>query len=297
MKSETLPCRFLAVAIALLPGVARADVTAAATRGSVGEIGNHLIQPDGLSVDVMDNDFLGDTDKYMTGSMKAGWLRTFPDDGRGYASSFELVGTWRALTPTQSGTVGGNPLGRMVGRFADWMETEGAYARTYDAGGGHRVKGQMVVGGGSIGNKGMRRMHVAIHRAIGMQTSGLEYNNQPSGKTWKYDALVGDSVRVGATELLLSLGNARDAATHDSYLQGNVVTPLGRHVGLGIEGRLVRQWGSDIYAGLDTWRRELGFGLTVFRYYQPSFKYVSKYMPGDERGQFYAEILRFNVPF
>ena len=301
MKPETSSCRFLAVAMVAaatsLSAAARADVTEAATRGSVGEISNHLIAPDGATLDVMDNDFLGTTDKYMTGSMKAGWGRTFANTGSGYASSFEIMGTWRALTPTESGTVGGNPLGRMVGRFADWMEAEGAYARTYDVGSGQRVKGQLTLGGGHIGDKGMRRVHMAVHKAIGMQTAGLEYTNQPVGKTVKYDASLGDAWRFGAAEYLVSLGHASDSATHDTYLQGNFLTPLGKNVGFGLEGRVARQWGSDIYDGLDTWRREISFGLTVFKYYQPSFKYVSPYLPGDDRGQYYAEILRFNVPF
>lgn len=302
MTPVTPSCRFLAVTVVLvslaLPASrARADVSEAATRGSVGEISNHFITPDGLTLDLMDNDFLGTTDKYMTGSMKAGWTRSFPDTGNGYTSSFEVMGTWRALTPTESGSVGGNPLGRVVGRFADWMEGEIAYARTYDIGLGQRLKGQLTLGGGHIGNKGMRGVHMAVHKAIGMQTSGLDYTNQPIGRTTKYDAMIGDAWRLGSTELLLSIGNARDAATHDTYLQGNVLRPLSRRVSLGLESRLIRQWGSAIYDGLDTWRREFSFALCVFNYYQPSFKYVSPYLPGDDRGQFYAEILRFNVPF
>lgn len=301
MVAVTFDCRIVILTVALAhlgAAPARADVTTAATRGSVGEIPNHMIAPNGATIDVMDNDFLGTTDKYMTGSMKAGWTHNFAaTEGKGYVSSVELMATWRALTPTESGEVGGRPLGRLVGRFADWMEGELAYARTYPVVSGHSLKGQLSLGAGHVGNKGMRRLHVKVHSLIGMQTGGLEYTDQPVGQTAKYDALVGDALHVGATEILVAVGNAKDLATTDSYLQGNLTTPLGRRVSLGLEARVIRQFGSQIYEGLSTWRREASFGLRVYDYYQPSFKYVSQYLNADDRGQFYAELLRFNVPF
>ena len=185
----------------------------------------------------------------------------------------------------------------MVGRFADWMEGEFAYARTYDLGSGQRIKGQLSLGGGQIGNKGMRSLHISIHKAIGMQTTGLEYTNQPVGKTEKYDASVGDAFRCGASEFLVSLGNSRDPATSDLYLQGNAIIPLTSSIGLGVEARMIRQYHSEIYDHVDLWREEASFALRIYKYYQPSFKYVSQYMVDDTRGQFYAELLRFNIPF
>lgn len=275
---------------------ALAEVEQAATRGSVGDIGNHYIAPPGITLDVMNNDFLGGTDKYMTGAMKAGLLRFFPDDGRGYSSSYEFMMNWRALTPAASGKVGSHKLKKVVGRFADWMESEMAYARTYSIF-GRRLKGQLSLGIGHIGAKGMKQLHIAIHKAIGMQISGLEYDRQPEGRTVKYDGSIADVQKVLGDEVMVSLGSSHDRATVEAYLQLNVTHRFGENYHLGVEGRVIRQLGSDIYAGLDQVRAEASVAAKIHEYYQPSIKYVSPYVSDDQWGQFYAEILRFNIPF
>src|SRR5262249_9795584 len=142
-------------AFLLIAAVAVAGVDMAATRGTVGDIPNGFVAPTGLMIDLQNNDFLGGTDKYMTGEAKAGLLRHFEDDGRGCSSSYELTMNWRALEPTSSESVGGKKLPREIGRWADWAEGELAYARTYALGNGHALKAQLDLGAGNISDKGI----------------------------------------------------------------------------------------------------------------------------------------------
>lgn len=66
---------------------------------------------------------------------------------------------------------------------------------------------------------------------------------------------------------------------------------------LGVEARSVRQIRSDVYREVNTWRRELGASLLVYKYYQPSCRFISDYVKGDSIGQLYVDFINFNVPF
>jgi len=279
----------------LRPSLALADFSSASTRGTLGDISNLYLSPDGIEINIMNNDFLGGTDKYMTGGMSYGWLHSLPvGDGQDILS-YELMASWDALTPGNSESVGGRPLPRTLGRFADWMSGRGSLSYTFAHGLG-QTKVQLSLGLGHIGNKGMKNLHYAIHSGIGMQTSGLEYDNQPTGLTRDYDFFVGHILGAKSNQWMIGGGLAYNKAMRDIYLRANYLRALTESYKVSFEFSVVRQMNSDIYDGISPMRYEVATGLRIHEYYQPGFKFVSSFLRDDPRGQFYAELLRFNVP-
>lgn len=272
-----------------------ADFSSASTRGIMGGISNLYLSPDGFEVNIMNNDFLGGTDKYMTGGMSYGWLHSLRLGESHNILSYEILASWDALTPGTSESVGGRPLPRTLGRFADWMSGRGSLSYTFAHGLG-RSKVQLSLGLGHIGHKGMKNLHYAIHSGIGMQTSGLEYDNQPAGFTRDYDLYVGHIMGDKPNEWMIGGGVAYNKAMRDFYLRANYLRDLTQSYKLSLELSLVRQMDSQIYDGIAPMRYEAAVALRIHEYYQPGFKFVSSFLKEDPRGQFYAELLRFNIP-
>lgn len=299
MKRQQVGRLLIIAAWWTVSGTAHADgLVSANTRGSIGDVSNGFVSPDGINLDVMNNDFLGGTDKYMTGAMKLGFLHTqrsffalSPED----KSSFELTWNWRALTPTETESVGGRTLPYLEGRFADWMEIRGTYAETITTSSG-LWKLQFSLGLGEIGNKGMKTLHRDIHESIGMSTAGLEYTNQPLGLTKSSDAFVGKIFGDPINGALIGLGYSFDPTMREVYLQATYLKTWTKDYAISGEALVARQLKSDIYIGTDTYRFEFGTSIRVGTYYQPGLRYVSNFLAPDSRGQFYAELLRFNVP-
>jgi hypothetical protein len=299
MKRQQLCQLLILVAWWTASGTAHADgLDSANARGSIGDISNGFVSPDGVNLDVMNNDFLGGTDKYMTGAMKFGYLHTQESvfaRSPGDKGSFELTWNWRALTPTETESVGGRPLPYLEGRFADWMEIRGTYAETIATSTG-LWKMQFSLGLGEIGNKGMKTLHRDIHDGIGMSTSGLEYTNQPRGLTKSADFFVGKIFGDPINGMLLGTGYSFDPTMREIYLQATYLKTWTKDYAVSAEALMARQLKSDIYVGANAYRYEFGTSLRVGKYYQPGLRYVSDFLSPDSRGQFYAELLRFNVP-
>lgn len=287
--------RGLVLLFCLSPMTAFADLKSASTRGIVGDISNLYLSPNGFEINVMNNDFLGGTDKYFTGGMSFGWLHTLSPDLKDRVFSYEILANWDALTPAQSQTVGGKPLPRTLGRFADWMALRGSVAYSVPNSFGH-LKVQLSLGVGHIGNKGMKGLHYSIHKQIGMQTSGLDYTNQPAGPTEDYDFYVGQIKAAGSGELMLGGGISSNKAMKDVYFRANYLRSISTNVAMSAETTWAYQLDSGIYDQISSMRYEVALGFRLYDYFQPSFKFVSSFMKEDPRGQFYAELLRFNIP-
>ena len=269
----------------------------AMTRGSIGDISHHCITSDGFTIDVMNNDLFGGTDKYMTGAMKAGLQRFFPRNNRGFSSGFDIVVNWRALTPADKEKFSGRSLGMKIGRFADWMDTNGTYARSYSLSNDYSFKNQLSLGIGHVGNKGMREVQVMLHKLTNNPTEGLVYTGQRVGLVGSADYSMGLVKTASRLSVSVDIGAAHNAAMTEGYASANASMAVMPFLRVGTELRLIRQFRSDFYHDdIRTYRYESSAAICFFEYYQPSVKYVSPYLPGDNVGQFYGEILRFNIP-
>ena len=148
------------------------------THGIIGEMGSLSLIDDGILISPMTNDFIGQTDKLMTGSSRLSYL-TSSDE-----SSLMVTAYWRALTPVFKKKFGQSDLKTPFGRFADWAEiqvsslTESDYKLAYG-----RLYYGFTLGLGHIGNKGLRKIHYQIHKVTNNSLLNLEYKNQPKGTT------------------------------------------------------------------------------------------------------------------
>jgi hypothetical protein len=291
---------FLFLLLGFTPGSdVYADIESAFTRGSVGDIPNHLISPPGVMIDVMNNDFMGGTDKYMTGQMKFAYSKLYPKGSHDYVSSFEFHVSWRALTPADYDKFGGNKLNMQIGRFGDWLDSELAYARTYPLMSDWRIKYQGAIGPGHVGNKGARKLQIAIHKLTNNPTANLTYVNQKTGITFRHGVQVGliPPTVLNGFEMLFSSGYNHDEVMRDLYVQFNLIGKITPWMGFGTELSASRQLSSSMYgSGIDLGRYEASTALILCKYYQPSIKWVSSYLRGDQVPQTYIEFLRFNVP-
>lgn len=91
-------------------------------------------------------------------------------------------------------------------------------------------------------------------------------------------------------------GLAHNKAMGEVCLRTNYLKELTKHTKASLEGTISRQMLSEIYDAIAPVRYEMALGLRIHEYYQPGFKYVSSFLKEDPRGQFYAELLRFNMP-
>ena len=231
----------------------------------------------------------------MTGGMSVGWLKSFGRQGDPHILSYELLGDWHAITPASQERVGGKSLPRSLGRFADWMSGRGSLSYSVANAFGY-AKLQISLGMGHIGNQGMKNLHTSIHKGIGMQTSGLEYNNQPVGLTRDYDLYLGEILGGLGGQIMVGGGIAYDKAMSEIYVSGNYLKDLTTSTKVSLEGVLARQAKSEIYDAINPVRYELAVGIRIHEYYQPGFKFVSSFLEEDPQGQLYAELLRFNIP-
>lgn len=286
---------FLLAQVFFVQHEALAGFSSARTRGTLGDISNMYLSPDGLEVNIMNNDFLGGTDKYMTGAMSYGWLKTYEPDQEGRILSHEILFDWRALTPAESATVGGKRLIRRIGRYADWMSVHGSISYMMPTSVGP-IKVQASLAVGHIGNKGMKELHHAIHSGIGMQTSGLDYTDQPLGINEGYDFFAGRFLPNDYLDVMVGAGLALDKAMRETYVQLNGQKRLSENAVTSLEFTVSRQLGSSIYDGLRPYRMELAASVRLYEYFQPGLKYITSFVHDDPQGQLYAELLRFNVP-
>jgi hypothetical protein len=286
------------VIIIFLVPIARADYQSACTKGVVGDINNSYLTSDGLTIDPMNNDFIGGTDKYMTGAMTLGLLKsTRPLSGNSGSTkgSFELIGSWHAITPTTTSSVGGKALGGVSGRYADWMEVEGTYAETYENSLG-RWKGQFSLGAGHIGSKGMKYVHRGIHQAIGMSTTGTDYTDQPAGLTNSYDIFLAYIFGEWNHGALIGVGAESDKSMENMYIKFNYLIRFSADISASADVLVARQIRSEIYTAVLPYRFESGLAVSLWRYYQPGVRYVSTYLKSDPVGQIYADLIRISVP-
>ncbi|MFK7826946.1 MAG: hypothetical protein AB8G05_22580 [Oligoflexales bacterium] len=148
------------------------------TRGIIGEHDPINLINDGFLFSPMTNDFIGQTDKLMTGSYRLSYLKSWSD------SSFMLTGYWRSLTPVYKKKFGQSDLKIPFGRFADWAEIQGSYLKKSKSNIPYgSLNYVFTLGLGHIGDKGLKQVHTYIHKATDNSLLNLDYHNQPKGST------------------------------------------------------------------------------------------------------------------
>lgn len=267
----------------------------ARVHGAIGETGHLFLVPRGVHARPLYNDIFGHTDKHLSGETQLGYVATTPD------LSWETTGSWRFLTPCFREDFSKDPLQNPVGRYADWLELQGAWSRVIPWS-GYSLRLQGGLGYGDISDKGARSVHRMIHAKVGSTLEGLEYINQPKGagisKNFELGLIQGwGLIPAWKMETLFNLGYSSNLMVEEIYLNFNGLLTKGRTWGIAAEANLVQHQSSRAYAGEiegHRWEAALGFR---YKFWRPSLKFVSPFLKGDRVGQLYFDPLAFVIEF
>lgn len=260
--------------------------------GAFGEASNLYLIPEGAYVHPLYNDFNGNTDKLLTTSLKAGLLR----------EHFEIVYFWRLFTPSVKPAFLRPALAKPVGRYADWMEVEGAYAHR-DTLLGVPVKHQVMLGLNHIGDKGGKKVHRWVHKATRNSLENLEYTNQPAGAfaTAGYEIAFEDPIYQdlpGRLDQQVALVTQAGQSTNEAGIRHNLLLVVRKPWWeVGTELKIVRQYGGKLFESMRPYRLEASAGTLLYGWFTPTVKYVSPYLFGDDIGQTYFDFLHYNAAF
>ena len=289
-------CLFLAGIASGLTSRSSQDFYQGHSPGILGESGHQFIGPDGLFIHPHYNDFLGRTDKYLTGGsiigIKKKWER----------SAIEWKSSWRLITPNFDPQY--RPVSSQKNKFADWIENRVAYAYilpqffsdTID------VKIQPYLGFGYIGNNGGKQTHRFVHQITGNSTEFLTYNNQPKGMTTSYGAessLIFPQQSFGSLfkhQTQLTLGFSNSQLMVESYLAFHQIFSFNHHFKLAQQLSFSRQYSSQIFTSIKNDRFEAGLSLLLFHSFKPGIRYVSSFLKEDPVPQLFIDPLAFYLP-
>jgi hypothetical protein len=264
--------------------------------GAIGETGNLFLTGEGLAVRPLYNDIFGQTDKHLSGAIKAAWM--FESENQ---SSFLVSGHWRFITPAYQEDFSSQIQDDPSGRYADWMELQLAHARAIKQSLlGLPMRYQLSLGLSHIGDKGARKVHTSIHSFVGSSIDRLYYTDQPKGFDLTHSAEIGvlspDNLLLFMPSVLTSVGVSKNRFMTDAYLKLNYVTDINHRTKFGSEVKYARQLDSQV---LDDFRKDrLEASVSVrWDWYRPSIKYVSSYLRGDSVRQLYLDPLAFYIEY
>ncbi len=289
---------FLIIHLLLLSELAFAETRLFETANlhpAIGDVGTLYLNPPGLYIHPMNNDFAGQTDKLMTGSFKTGLLRQWS------STSLQIETNWRMITPIFYRGFGEEELKIPIGRFADWGEAQAAYAYVLPLHHG-KLKLELDLGFGDIGDKGGRELHMAIHRLLDSSLDNLTYTNQPSGKSgsggYQMGYIAPEYTLGGLTQQnLYTTGAHYNKFMLEAFVQVNHITQFSKNLRLGLESSIIRQINSDVYWNeILPFRYEAAVGFYA-GFYKPTLKWVSPYLQGDAHGQLYVDIINVHFEF
>ncbi len=267
----------------------------ARVHGAIGETGHLFLVPKGLHARPLYNDIFGQTDKHLSGEAQLGYVAAGPD------MSWETVGSWRFLTPCFREDFSKDPLPNPVGRYADWLELQGAWAGVVDWS-GYQVRLQGGLGYGDISDKGARSVHRLIHTKVGSTVEGLDYINQPTG------AGISRNLEMGLiqawklwpqwkTETLVNMGYSSNLMIEEMYINVNALASKTESWAWALEANLIQHVSSRAYGhGVHDQRWEAAVGWR-WGFWRPTLKFVSPFLKGDQVGQVYLDPLAFAVDF
>lgn len=260
--------------ILLSPTVVKGQKPCARTNGTVGEISNMGFCKKGeTTVHPQTNDYLGGTDKLMTGSAHVS--HSFDND-------HEVTARWRAITPT-------GPCG--AGVFADWLSLETSILKEQDnflLGGGVSI--------GHIGNKGLKKFQHSLHKKLKCTYRWLTYSDQPEGYNTGVSFIGGYYKNTGPIALQFLLeGSSEPALTeYGPAINLNYTLPS---VKVGVEMKYRKIVNSDFYKTdynkLRKLRFETAVGLQIGGW-KPAIKYLSPYLQNDGRRQINVDLINFS---
>lgn len=249
----------------------------------VGDSGSYYLNEPGITFHVHNNDYLGRTDKLMTGSSHLFLYGRSSNRRHGVELSLQR----RLTTPIVKTRHGEIPLDSPQGVYADQVETRLGYSYL-----NNNFKMEAAVSyehyGNLRGEKILKFLHELAGSNIYINVYGEKIKNDYVSGAVGFGYLVGPS--------LLMVYFRESPVMRDVMARTNIKFGK-KDIQVSIQAEAARQTQSDFYRDdIEDWR--YGYGLSFKLYwYQMSVNYTSKYLSYDKFGQFYISPLIVSYEF
>jgi hypothetical protein len=257
----------------------------------IGDMGSfYLADPSFFTLHVMNNDFIGNTDKLMTGSASLFYYKSLADyksDQSTILRGLEFSLHRRLLTPILKTRFNTQELNQPEGFFADWLEVKVAYSQIVN-----RWKTELSLSLDDFGNFDGENIQAKIHKAIGSPDESSKYGKAYQGTYGAGSAGIGYFL---GENLLVMTYFQKNEIMESWYLRTSYMEHFGK-LGVGFQVNLVNQDYSDAYNEITQHRYDWGIGVK-YGWWQANFGYFSKYLIKDDFGQFFINPLIIHFKF
>lgn len=253
----------------------------------IGDFGSfYLAKPQDFSFHVMNNDFIGNTDKLMTGSSTLFYYSGLGEKNQKQGISLSV--NRKLITPIIKTRFKDPTLKKPEGVLADWLEVKASYSKIFD----NNWKLETSVSMDDMGDFYGTSIQSKIHQIVGSTDDTKKYGKRKQG------TFVGSSIGIG---YLFDLNYLIMVYFQKNEIMQNWISKIFyvntyNKIEYGVEANLVIQQHSDFYLDITPIRYGWGFSLK-YQWWQMNFGYVSKYLKYDEYGQFYLDPIVFNFSF
>lgn len=254
-----------------------------------GDMGSLYQVNNGFFYTLINNDWLGNTDKHMTSKSVLGLSYT----GNWY--SLSLSSNWRVITPATKIRFNEPLLSDPVGIFAEWSETTLSQAITLGL-----LKFQVSYSYSDLDNHGMGRLQEQIHDLIDSNLYEAREGYEVRGNFESWGGELGLILPISQmTSFYLAGGTNNSEMMEIDYLQANLLFLFSKNFTISMEYKRIKQKHSEFYDNslLKPYRNEAGLGIKINDYWRIAFRYVSSYLEGDHYRQIFFDPITINIKF
>lgn len=257
----------------------------------IGDMGTfYLAQPSFFSLHLMNNDWIGGTDKLMTGSASLFYhkkLNTWNDGENSVYRGVQFSIHRRIITPILKTKFNTSDLSTPVGFYADWFEFQTAYSHVWK-----NYKVELSLSLDDFGNFDGHDIQSRIHQIIGSSDESSRYGNDSKGSYGAGSVGAGYLFNEDALLMLYFQKNEIMQAWDARFSYAKNIGEFN----YAFQVNLVSQDYSDLYKEITKYRYDWGISAK-YKWWQGNFGYVSKYLQKDEYGQFFINPLIIHFMF
>ena len=237
------------------------------------------------------NDFYGRTDKLVTEQASLTLMGVW----KHLSSSLSYKG--RYVTPVIRPRNGKPKLDQPIGIFAEWEETYFNQSITLYNGDNWGLKLDGGVGYNDFGPNGFTNLYKKIHRALGDDDESGKFGTRLTDNFISNN--YGGSLIWGISEhinFLASYDIFNSKIYRENTAEGTLIYSISKDFAFSAKYSFIDQKRSDYYE-LRNSRQQWVLAARLFKFWTPSFMYVSPYVKGDNYGQWYLSPASFTWVF
>lgn len=238
------------------------------------------------------NDYLGDTDKLITGGARIKGKGIWPH----FSSSLSVGGAY--IMPIHKTRSDQPALANKIGIHAETLEVDLDFSYTgyggVDSWWAYRI--DLGIGHFKLGEFGMVNIYRQVHRALGSPILDDEFGEKRKEEFWASN--YGLSLIFGPAKFFnFSLGASvyNSVAFYEVAYEASLIMRFSLDYALSLKYAHIDQKNSEWWSFRPN-RQHYLVGLRLFTYWTPSAMYVSPYVEGDDFGQTYFSPVSFTIP-